>query len=99
MQLQQYFKDLVERWPSAFVSRTDAKTFSGGVLTSKSLANHDSAGTGPAERFRIGRKICYPTVALAEWMRSRAAECSQRTERCSPCRCGQQASTRGGALV
>jgi len=72
--LSKNFKELVERWPSAFVSRTDAGKFSGGAVTSKSLANHDSGGTGPAERFRIGRKIVYPAVALAYWMQSRAED-------------------------
>ena len=89
MQLEKNFKELVEKWPSAFVSRTEVGKFSGGALTSKSCANHDSLGTGVAERFRVGRKICYPTVALAEWMQSRAAECPQKPERCSPCRCGK----------
>ncbi len=78
MNLQQYFKDLVEHWPSAFVSRTEARKFSGGVVTAKSLANHDSAGTGVSERFRVGRKICYPTVALAAWMQERASACQRK---------------------
>jgi hypothetical protein len=78
MQLEKRFRDLVERWPSAFVSRTDVQKFSGGALTTKSLANHDSLGTGPAERFRVGRKIVYPVVALAEWMQSRTAECPRK---------------------
>jgi hypothetical protein len=82
MELRKHFKELVERWPSAFVSRGDAGKFSGGALTSKSLANHDSLGTGLAERFRVGRKICYPTVALATWMQSRATECPRKVREC-----------------
>ncbi|MBN1223837.1 MAG: hypothetical protein JXB23_11365 [Candidatus Aminicenantes bacterium] len=82
MQLEKRFKDLVERWPSAFVSRTDVRKFSGGALTTKSLANHDSLGTGPAERFRVGRKICYPVEALALWMQSRATECPRKVRGC-----------------
>ncbi len=78
MQLFERFKGLVDRWPSAFVSRTDVGKFSGGAVTSKSLANHDSAGTGPAERFRVGRKVCYPTEALALWMQERASECPRK---------------------
>ena len=74
MELQRIFKEMVDRWPSSIVSRTEAQAFSGGVVTSKSLANHDTQGTGPAERFRIGRKIVYPALALAYWMQCRAED-------------------------
>jgi len=74
MRLKKIFIEMVEKWPSAIVARTESPKFSGGSLTAKLLANHDSAGTGPAERFKIGRKVVYPTVALAAWMQSRAAE-------------------------
>jgi len=77
MELSPNFQDLLAGWPSAFVSRTDVKPFSGGALTPKSMANHDSAGTGPEQRFRIGRKICYPAVALAFWMQSRTTDCTR----------------------
>jgi hypothetical protein len=80
MQLQKHFKELVDKWPSTLVSRGDAGKFSGGAATSKSLANHDSLGTGPNERFRVGRKVVYPTVALAEWLQSRTTECSRKIE-------------------
>jgi len=75
--LSKNFKELVERWPSAFVSRTDAGKFSGGAVTSKSLANHDSAGTGP-ERFRVGRKVVYSAEGLAQWLQNRASECPRK---------------------
>lgn len=73
MSLEKQFQELVDKWPSTLVARTEAGRFSGGILNEKTLANYDSLGTGPAERFRIGRKICYPTNALAQWMQGRAA--------------------------
>jgi len=79
MNLAKYFRDLIERWPSAFVSRTDAHKFSGGAVTSKTLANHDSLGTGPTERFRIGRRIVYPVGALASWLQERADDCPRNS--------------------
>lgn len=78
MELSRNFKDLVDRWPSSIVSRTDVQKFTGGALTSKSMANHDSMGTGPAERFRIGRKVCYTALSLAFWMQSRAGDVPQK---------------------
>lgn len=66
------FEEMAERWPSPIVSRTEIKHFTGGVITEKYLANLDSLGKGPAGRFRLGRKICYPVNELIEWLESRA---------------------------
>ena len=63
---------LAERWPSPFVARSEVGRFSGGMLTSKYLANLDSAGKGPSGRIRIGRKVAYPIDKLIEWMEQRA---------------------------
>ena len=65
-------KGLAERWPSAFVARQEARKFSGGIISEKSLANLDSQGLGPAGRLRIGRKIAYSVSSLIEWLESRA---------------------------
>ena len=63
---------MAERWPSPFVARGEVGRFSGGMLTSKYLANLDSAGKGPTGRIRIGRKVAYPVDRLIEWMEQRA---------------------------
>jgi len=67
------FQEMVERWKSPVVARTEIEVFSGGAMGQKYLANLDSAGLGPAGRFRIGRKVCYPVKALVEWLESRSA--------------------------
>lgn len=66
------FELLKEKWPSAIVARQEVKQFSGGVLSSKSMANLDSKKQGPPGSFRIGRKICYPVDSLIEWMEGRS---------------------------
>ena len=66
------FSSLAQTWPSSFVARSEAERFSGGILTSKYLANLDSAGKGPPGRIRIGRKIAYPVTALISWLEGRA---------------------------
>ena len=49
-------KTLGDKWPSSFVARQEAKRFSGGIISEKSLANLDCKGEGPKGRFSIGKK-------------------------------------------
>jgi hypothetical protein len=35
------------------------------------LSNMDNHGTGPKNRFKIGRKVCYPTVDYLNWLCAR----------------------------
>lgn len=67
------FADLASKWPSAIVARSEVGRFSGGLLHPRTMANHDSAGTGPAERISLGRKTAYPVGSLIDWMAQRAA--------------------------
>ena len=57
-----------ERWPSTFVPRTQVPKFTGGLIAIGTLANHDSAGTGPEGAFKIGRQQCYPVTAFCDWL-------------------------------
>ena len=63
---------LFKSWPSAYVAREETKRFSGGILNPKTLANLDSAGLGPAGRFRVGRKIVYPVSSLIKFLEDRS---------------------------
>lgn len=65
---------LAEKWPSAIVSRDKVETFTGGLITSKYLANLDSAKDkeGPPSRIKIGRKVAYPVAEFVEWLEKRA---------------------------
>lgn len=65
------FEKLAEKWPSDWVARKESKAFSGGLLNPKTLANHDSNGSGVEGRFRIGRQVVYPVNSLIDWMRAR----------------------------
>lgn len=68
------FREMADRWPSSWIARTEVRSFTGGILTEKYLANLDSAGLGPAGRIRIGRKIAYPVNELVRWLESRATK-------------------------
>jgi hypothetical protein len=72
-------RKLADKWPSTLVARDKVGVFSGGLLHPRTMANHDSAGTGVKGRFRLGRKIAYPVPALLEWMESRLS-CPERGE-------------------
>lgn len=65
------FREMQEKWESAVVARTEVTRFTGGLLSPAYMANLDSLGQGP-DRIHIGRKCCYPTTALVEWLRSRS---------------------------
>jgi len=65
VELKKLIDTMVATWPSPVVARTKVEQFSGGILNSRTLANCDSLGIGPAGRFRVGKKVCYPTKSLA----------------------------------
>ncbi|WP_415712723.1 hypothetical protein [Maridesulfovibrio sp.] len=65
------FNDLKKKWPSTIVARCQLSKFSGGLLHPRTMANADSAGCGPENKFSIGRKVAYPVDSVIKWMRDR----------------------------
>lgn len=63
------YEQMATKWPSAVIARAEVGKFTGGGISPKSLANYDSQGTGPREKFVIGRRVCYPVSALVQWLR------------------------------
>ena len=70
--LESVFQELMTRWKSPIVARTEAEAFTGGAMTAKYLANLDALGKGPEGRFLLGRKVVYPTVNFVSWLQGRA---------------------------
>jgi len=66
------FDRMAAKWPSEFIARCKIAEFTGGMLSSKSMANYDSLGEGPGGRIKIGRKSGYIKPPLVEWLKSRA---------------------------
>jgi hypothetical protein len=62
---------LKSRWPSAYVARREIRQFTGGLVSSGTLANADSDGTGPEGKVRIGRNIGYPVDSVIAWLKAR----------------------------
>ncbi len=70
--MQDVFEQMEEKWPSAIVSRSEIKAFTGGVISGSYLANLDAAGEGPP-RVKVGRqKWGYPVKSLVVWLRDRS---------------------------
>lgn len=70
---QDIFQEMVERWPSAVVARTEVGNFTGGLMSSKYIANLDSDGVGPV-RVKVGRKVGYPVREFVAWLRGRSSK-------------------------
>jgi hypothetical protein len=62
-----------ENWTAPYVERQHLTEFSGGLLDPGTMANHDAAGTGPAGRVKVGRKVIYPVQELIAWLEARAS--------------------------
>lgn len=73
------FQEMIDKWKSPIVARTEVAVFSGGLLNEKTMANSDSLGVGVAGRFRVGRKVCYPVKNLVEWLENRSSVIPERT--------------------
>ena len=50
------------------IARKDIERQLGGVISTKTLANADSAGIGPMGAFQVGRTVVYPTESLVNWL-------------------------------
>lgn len=71
MSTSSVFREMADRWPSTVVARREVPRFTGGALSAGHLANEDSRGAGPRNRFRIGKVVAYPVVDLVEWLEAR----------------------------
>lgn len=59
--------DLLPDLPPVILRERVAE-LTGGLIAPKTLANHDSRGTGPARRVRIGKRVGYPAADLLAWL-------------------------------
>jgi hypothetical protein len=66
------FQQMVDRWESAVVARTQIEKFSGGMMSAKYMANLDSMGIGCPGKIHCGRKVAYSTQSLGDWLRARS---------------------------
>ena len=67
------FDILAQDLPTIIV-RSRVQALTGGIISGRTLANHDSKGTGPKHRQRINGKVCYPRDSLIEWLQARSKD-------------------------
>lgn len=65
-----HFMKSLHEYPPV-IARHRVAELTGGAIAPKTLANADSMGCGPRERFKVGRTICYPREALLAWLDER----------------------------
>lgn len=68
--METFFNKLHDDLPTIFDRGTAVKIM-GGILSSKTLANADSGGTGPKVKLKIGKKVVYEREAFIEWLKSK----------------------------
>jgi hypothetical protein len=73
-EIEKIIDQMAERWPSPVVARKSISDFTGGVVSSKTAANEDSAGTGIEGRFLMLNQVVYPVENLVAWLKSRSAK-------------------------
>lgn len=66
-------RSMAAKWRSSLVARSEVPAFTGGLMSEKYIANLDSAGLGPANRIRVGKKVAYPVIDLIAWLESRSS--------------------------
>ena len=71
VQLEGVWKEMFDGWPGEIVARTKIGQFTGGMLSSKYLANLDSMGLGP-EKISFGRRVGYIKKPLILWLMGRS---------------------------
>ncbi len=61
---------MADKWPSSIVSQQEVEKFTGGLMSSKYLANLSSLGEAPPS-YKIGRKRVFPVSSFITWLESR----------------------------
>jgi len=73
------FSGLAKKWPSALVARREIYKFSGGVLKSRTMANLDFQGLGPAGRVRVGKRtVAYKVEEVIRWLEARTTKLGEQ---------------------
>ena len=64
---KEYFYELERSLPPIFTRETASKMI-GGIFSPRTLSNFDSAGTGPRNKFNLGKKVGYRREEFIEWL-------------------------------
>lgn len=70
MEVSTIRQKLLAELPPIF-TRSVAVKATGGLIAVGTLANLDSAGEGPPDKIRLGRKVAYERESFVEWFLAR----------------------------
>jgi len=68
---EKFLKELQDKWPSNIVARSHFDRFSGYAISPKTIANLESLGQGPKNKFFVGGKAAYSVEDAIDFLRSR----------------------------
>lgn len=63
----EFLDELRQKLPPIFTRET-ASQMIGGIFSARTLSNFDAAGTGPANKRHIGKKVAYSKTDFIEWL-------------------------------
>jgi phage terminase Nu1 subunit (DNA packaging protein) len=75
------FKQILDKWPSPFITRKKLCDMTGGIINSRTIANLDSLGRGIKGKTKVGGLVVYEVANVVEWLEER--ERAQDKKTCS----------------
>lgn len=69
--VDKHLDDLRSKWDSTIVARSHFDRFSGYTITGKTIANLESLGQGPKNKFFVGGKAAYAIDDALDFLRQR----------------------------
>ena len=69
----EFIDEMAEKWPSSLCARRSMEKFSGGLYSTRFMANEDYAHRGPEGKVTIGGQVCYPVKNLIKWLKNRTS--------------------------
>jgi len=60
-----------QKWPAPVIARTEIGTFTGGLISARTVANYDCLNKGPGGKVKIGRSVGYLKADLISWLLNR----------------------------
>ncbi len=72
-EIEKLIDSLADKWPSPVVARRSVSVFTGGLYSTKFLANEDCKGSGPKGGFTVGGSKAYSVESFIAWMKNRAS--------------------------
>ncbi len=68
-EIENEIEKVLSKKPYIFRQSAERRELDG--LSAAVLANMDMAGSGPAQRIMVGRKVAYPATSYREWLMGR----------------------------